>query len=173
MKISISIFLLLFYFLTTNTQEGLAGMFGPKNYNECVLEKMKGVTSDYAARVIQKACFDEFCKSIEIPEKAFKEITGTAWVKGQNELALKLHNGNREWTIRTVTILCNIKKGDNSKTDAWGDVIDKYKYGEREPLSVNVNIDPISDTETSLNISLIEKGDIVDWEIVAASGYKN
>jgi hypothetical protein len=76
MKIVISFFLFLFLFLATTTQESFAGMFGPKNYNECVLEKMKGVTSDYAARVIQKACFDEFARTSKYQKKHLKKSQG-------------------------------------------------------------------------------------------------
>jgi hypothetical protein len=94
-------------------------------------------------------------------------------VRGQNDLGLKLHNGNREWTVRTVTISYKLKKGDNSKTGEFGDLFDKLKYGDSTLLPVNVNIDPISNAETSVSVFLLEKGDIFDWEIVAASGYKN
>jgi hypothetical protein len=37
-----------------------AGLFGPSNYNECILERMKGVTSDLAARAIVGACAAKF-----------------------------------------------------------------------------------------------------------------
>jgi|APSaa5957512535_1039671.scaffolds.fasta_scaffold988510_1 hypothetical protein len=31
-----------------------AGLFGPSNYAECILDGMKGVTSDLAARAVAK-----------------------------------------------------------------------------------------------------------------------
>jgi len=37
-----------------------AGLFGPSNYDECILERMKGVTSDLAARAIVGACAAKF-----------------------------------------------------------------------------------------------------------------
>lgn len=37
-----------------------AGIFGPSNYEDCVLEGMKGVKSDLAARVIISACAGKF-----------------------------------------------------------------------------------------------------------------
>ncbi len=40
----------------------VAGWFGPDNYEECVLENMKGVTSNTAAAAIAKACDAKFPK---------------------------------------------------------------------------------------------------------------
>jgi hypothetical protein len=37
-----------------------AGLFGPSNYDECVLDRMQGVKSDLAARVIIAACSNKF-----------------------------------------------------------------------------------------------------------------
>lgn len=37
-----------------------AGLFGPDNYDECILKGMKGVVSDVAARAIQSACRNKF-----------------------------------------------------------------------------------------------------------------
>ena len=37
-----------------------SGWFGPKDYNECILDRMKGVTSDVAARAIAAACREKF-----------------------------------------------------------------------------------------------------------------
>jgi hypothetical protein len=44
-----------------------AGFFGPNNYEECVLDNMKGVTSDQAARAIQQACREKF--PVQVKEK--------------------------------------------------------------------------------------------------------
>jgi hypothetical protein len=37
-----------------------AELFGPNNYEECILENMKGVTSDQAAHAIRNACREKF-----------------------------------------------------------------------------------------------------------------
>lgn len=37
-----------------------AGFFGPSSYEECILENMKDVKSDQAAREIQRACRNKF-----------------------------------------------------------------------------------------------------------------
>lgn len=36
------------------------GPFGPKNFNDCVLDGMKGVTSDLAAQMVYRACQQKF-----------------------------------------------------------------------------------------------------------------
>ena len=43
-----------------------AGIFGPSTYEECILENMKGVQSDVAARQIARACRQQF----PLPAKA-------------------------------------------------------------------------------------------------------
>ena len=37
-----------------------AGWFGPSNYDECILESMKGVTSNVAARLVESSCREKF-----------------------------------------------------------------------------------------------------------------
>ncbi len=37
-----------------------AAFFDPKNYDECILENMKGVTSDVAARIVANSCQQKF-----------------------------------------------------------------------------------------------------------------
>ena len=39
-------------------------LFGPKDYNECILENMKGVTSDTAATLVNKSCREKFPKKV-------------------------------------------------------------------------------------------------------------
>jgi uncharacterized membrane protein len=45
-------------------------LFGPKNFEECVLENMKGVTSDEAANQITWACSRKFSKNKPTVEDA-------------------------------------------------------------------------------------------------------
>jgi hypothetical protein len=41
-------------------QASQAGLFGPKNYDECITDSMKGVSSDVAANAIIAACRNQF-----------------------------------------------------------------------------------------------------------------
>ena len=43
-----------------NSTTAVAGIFGPSNYEECLLENLKGVNSDTAARLVAMACMDKF-----------------------------------------------------------------------------------------------------------------
>lgn len=53
---------LYFLCLLTTPLTCYSGLFGPSNYEECVLENMKGVVSDQAARQIAHACYEKFSK---------------------------------------------------------------------------------------------------------------
>lgn len=44
-------------------------LFGPKSYDDCIIQNMKGVTSDYAASQISRACRSKFPPEIPRPEK--------------------------------------------------------------------------------------------------------
>lgn len=39
---------------------GRTGLFGPSNYDQCITESMKGVSSDVAARAILSSCRNQF-----------------------------------------------------------------------------------------------------------------
>ena len=74
-------------------------IFGPKNFDECILENMKGVTSDIAAKAIGDSCYTKFpeiinCKTVEVinPRDLYK-ITGTAEVGSYAYFQARLYNG--------------------------------------------------------------------------------
>lgn len=46
--------------LTLLSGAAVAGAFGPSNYDECILEHMKGVGSDLAAAQLVKSCERQF-----------------------------------------------------------------------------------------------------------------
>jgi len=49
-----------------------ADLFGPENYDECIIESMEGVKSDVAARAIAQACMSQF------PEETKPEAASSA-----------------------------------------------------------------------------------------------
>jgi len=55
------------------TPTAWAGLFGPSNWEECILDRMPGVQNDYAAAVIITRCSDEFGNpdTVRIPEKSW------------------------------------------------------------------------------------------------------
>ena len=74
------IYLLAVAFLSISlSQSAQAGwLFGPSNYDECIREHMKGVSSDYAAEKIAGSCSRQFSrKPKSIPKKGF---SGHPWI---------------------------------------------------------------------------------------------
>jgi hypothetical protein len=50
--------------------ESFAGWFGPSNFDECILQNMKGVTSDVAAGQIVRVCRHKFPRDDDHNQKA-------------------------------------------------------------------------------------------------------
>jgi hypothetical protein len=46
--------------LAVMSSPAAAGLFGPSNYDECVLTNLKGVSSDMGARMVAAACARQF-----------------------------------------------------------------------------------------------------------------
>ena len=62
---------------------GLAGWFEPSNYDECILESMKGVTSDKAAIYIAKSCRKKFSNVPRSRALSYEELSRLT-VKGSH-----------------------------------------------------------------------------------------
>jgi len=52
-------------------------LFGPNNFNDCIIENMKGVTSDSAAASIRMACRQKFPEKKDTPPKFDLSRAGT------------------------------------------------------------------------------------------------
>jgi hypothetical protein len=92
----------------------IAGWFGgPNDYNSCILESMRGVTSDVAARMIRNACKDKFPVKIqedeELPKSSAQNIEGNAKGLG-GYFQGTIYNGDSEWTITGLEIRVTDKK---------------------------------------------------------------
>ena len=70
--------------LLVSTNVFAFSLFGPKNYDECVLENMKGVSSDTAAHIINRVCRDKFKKN-EIPIKREVKISSDSKLKVEED----------------------------------------------------------------------------------------
>jgi hypothetical protein len=139
-----------------------ARWFGPSNYDECVLDSMKGVTSDLAARAIMRSCSEKFPKKkpneIPAPLSVVSQLDGRArmsygFVKGN------IYNGNKDWTITQVTI--NILVKDKSSA-------------QKSPREYNVDltVSPLKNEDFIFSVgdnSFVE----FDWQITRARGYKS
>ncbi len=111
-----------------------SGWWGPSTYEECILENMKGITSDHAAAAVQAACRKKF------PEKAQTGTSGStgescqnprklsiselAEVKVQNFRSYKrlididFHNGNSKLYIKSLVFVLYDTLGDSVEKHA-------------------------------------------------------
>lgn len=96
--------------LTTLTANAWS-LFGPKDYDGCILESMKGVTSDLAARNIQRSCMEKFpkktseCKATNFTRDEYDKLSIQAFSSQHSGyLTLKIHNNNRNKSITAINV---------------------------------------------------------------------
>jgi hypothetical protein len=107
---------------------GKAGWFGPSDYDECILESMKGVTSDDAASHIARSCRRKF------PPSANQEIASRPLLKEEKEKLtiigewskhlhgywyVQVHNGNQDVTISRMEIKISSPVGENFQENVY------------------------------------------------------
>lgn len=99
-----------------------ASLFGPSDYDECILESMEGVTSDRAAMLIQRSCARKFPETANpspsdeppsessLPEEVLDNIDITLFEltlrvpDGRNHMSAEIYNGNENWEISSLVI---------------------------------------------------------------------
>ena len=142
-----------------------AGLFGPSNYDECITESMKGVTSDVAARAIIKSCRKRFPKkqkkcppSRDLSNEQLSKITGRAGLSFGNYYAGDLYNGNRDFTITEISVNVTTKIGGKKVQSEYLD---------------NVHIPPLTSGDFGFKIIVGDKDADYSWGIVEAKGYKS
>lgn len=89
-----------------------SALFGPTDYNECIVDAMKGVTSDVAAREIKRACSEKYRKDpvvTDITNKVLSRLKDKRAGLLRNEFegssiyAVEFYNGS-EFVITKMTI---------------------------------------------------------------------
>lgn len=99
-----------------------AGLFGPSNYDECILDSMKGVTNDKAAISIRNACWNKFpSKKVEsklsASEISLIDISDLTLIEksyqspGTVTLSGNVYNGNKDKELNFLTIEVSYKNG--------------------------------------------------------------
>jgi len=98
------------------TSPAQAGMFGPSNYDECITESMKGVTSNIAARAIINSCRKRFPKTKrKLPPSKRLSILQRMNIQGRVGLSYgsyyagNLYNGNSDFTITEISVSVTTK----------------------------------------------------------------
>lgn len=143
------------------------GFWGVKDYDECILDSMKGVTSDKAALLIKKSCREKFpeptvdSKSEVLPILAQTKITGRASVADSGYFEADLYNGTEDWSVSIVKIAVVDK--DTNKTRSYkaytGYMGHKYPI---KPLSTG-----------SISFRLLDNPKNMSWSIIEVSGYRD
>lgn len=110
----------------------IAGMFGPTNFEECILDSMKGVTSDQAANAITYACRKKFQNQSE-PKKSTRTLTADElkFVTGRggpsyssDYFSIDLYNGNSKVSVSKVTIFIRTKIGGKVVDNLYSNDVD-------------------------------------------------
>ena len=90
---------------------------GPRDYDDCILENMRGINDTYAATVIESSCREKFPRekeSEEVEQKCvLREMTEEEKISleikggilGVNYLAFSIYNHNTVSELRQFTVL--------------------------------------------------------------------
>lgn len=155
-------YFLIFSVIIVIPTTSFAGLFGPSNFDECIIESMKGVTSDTAALAIATACRRKFPgkaqqKTVEVPEAVVGQLNGNASMSADGFFGGTAYNGNDNWCITQFTILIKPKSNQQEKAIEY---------------NVNVTVQPL--TTQYFNILAFPTGysGQFDWTIVSARGYR-
>ena len=86
-------------------------VFGPRSFEDCILENMKGVTSDDAALQIRVACMQKFpgeepkkCKMREMTAAEAVNVTGNASISSTPYFSGSFYNGNSVATVDEIVV---------------------------------------------------------------------
>jgi hypothetical protein len=94
-----------------NTSAYAWSLFKKQTYEECILENMKGVTSDDAANEIKTACILKTsesnaskqvrCKTRQLTTSEVSLVTGRANLTDYGYMKIDLHNGNQNISLKS------------------------------------------------------------------------
>lgn len=142
-----------------------SALFGPSNYNECIVDAMKGVTSDVAASAIKQSCRDKHSNSLSsrditknVREKI--EVVRGGFDDGSNgfNFYVQLYNAS-DYEITSMILTMTFKNGEGKV------VTRKYKsFTNSSPMNTNDHFSPV-------NQQFEPK--LISWDIEAIEGYKN
>ena len=139
-----------------------AGLFGPNNFDDCILQSMKGVTSDAAARAIYQSCQQKFSQkkvkqnTRNLSADELDNISGRGGPY-QDYFSGQLLNQNRNTTITQITISITSVIGKKTVTNFYNE---------------DVEIKPNSTGKVFFRIIMGDgKEDKYEWRITEAKGY--
>jgi hypothetical protein len=140
-----------------------AGFGGATNYDECVTESMRGVTSDLAAKAIILSCRERFpARGKKKPASrplSYEELTrlsGRAGLEFADYYTGNIYNGNPNLTVSEITL--SITTREEGK-----EVTREYMH--------SFDIPPLKTDSFTFQIIIGDKDSPNSWGIVAAKGY--
>jgi len=115
-----------------------AGWFGPSDYDECILQSMKGIQTPLAAKFVHESCLKKFpkekpSKSEKMPLESQIQLTGNAGITPSGYFSGNIYNGNSDWNVTELII--NIIEKDKPNP-----IVRKYKIEKTIPPYTNESI---------------------------------
>lgn len=142
-----------------------SAIFGSSNYNECIVDAMKGVTSDVAARAIKQSCKDKHSNSpssrdiTKYVRPKIEDVKGgfNEGIDGFN-FYVQLYNGSN-YVITSMILTMTFKNGEGKV------VTRKYRsITNSSPMDTNNHFFPVNQQV---------KPTVISWDVEAIEGYKN
>lgn len=134
---------------------------GPNDYDECILENMKGVESNAAAYAIRKSCRKKFPeesnseKLVPLPPKVLEKIDGKAFMTSYGWFNGSIFNGSENWHIASLRIRITDNVLETSRD---------YHTSFSTP-----HISPFSRSEFSFEP--FDTPSDLTWEVLSGEGY--
>lgn len=174
-----------------------AGLFGPSDYGECILDSMKGVASDMAAKVIMATCLNEYEEKNksekELSSEQVRLLSGRVGLRS-GEMSGHIYNGNKDVMVTQVTIVLTVDIGRGGLIRLPDDFFegrilpldgDPFKVAElvleeggkkvrrvviRKAYNVSVTILPL--TVKNFSVKVVDEGpEEFSWNFTKARGY--
>ncbi|OIR01665.1 hypothetical protein GALL_161670 [mine drainage metagenome] len=148
-----------------------AGCSAASNYNDCIIDAMKGVKSNVAAMAISDACRAKFRKKIvvaAVPQQVLAGLVGALGNGGvAGQLAGTVYNGNSDWAITNITVSVTAKAGKSAEAR-------QYQIKILNTNSVDDGRGAMPQTNGLFHFQPnIDLSSGYDWKIVGAEGYRS
>lgn len=141
----------------------VGGLLGPGDYDECILDSMKGVNSNVAARAVMLSCRAKFPEKrpydAELSAQDRANVTGRAGIN-YGHLRGHIYNGNSDYTVTQVTIALT-PKSEKKSAESF---LDSREY------NVEVTVPPLTNKDFSVPADVVAAD--FSWIITKARGYK-
>lgn len=142
---------------------GCDELIGPRNYDDCILKNLRGVTNNAVAAQIEESCREKFpeksvaqVKTRELQPGEVAAITGRAGVSYGHRYGGSLYNGNKDITVTQVQIQIGTReKGEEVK----------------RMYLANITIPPLTVKDFAFDVIVSDKNSEYSWRVSGAHGF--